>query len=124
MREHDDRHFPDAGNIPLTVIKTMHTIVWAFFAGCILAIPVAAWLTAYQVAAWFAITVFIEVLILALNRFWCSLTSLAAPYTGDRRENLDIYLPRWLASSNKAVFGSLYIAGTAFAIIQWLQTSG
>lgn len=74
-------------------IPAAHTVVWAFFAGCIIAIPLAAWLDEYQAVARFATAVFVEVLILVCNRMRCSLTSLAARYTIDRRENFDIYLP-------------------------------
>ena len=34
---------PTELNIVLRIIKVAHTVVWAFFAGCILAIPYFAW---------------------------------------------------------------------------------
>jgi hypothetical protein len=117
------KNIPDAVSIAsLMAIRTVHTVVWAFFAGCIIAIPLAAWLDEYQAAAWFAAAVFVEVLILVCNRLRCPLTSMAARYTIDRRENFDIYLPLWLAKYNKLVFGSLYVAGVAFAIVRWVRT--
>lgn len=111
----------DVSATSLMVIKTVHTIVWAFFVGCIMAIPLAAWLDEYQAVAWFATAVFVEVLVLVFNRLQCPLTSLAAQYTVDRRENYDIYLPLWLAKYNKLVFGSLYVAGVAFAVARWVR---
>lgn len=108
----------------LTTIKVVHTIVWAFFAGCIVAIPIASWHGDHRIAAWLAAIVSIEVLVLVLNGWRCPLTSVANRYTQDRRDNFDIYLPLWLARHNKLVFGSLYVAGVAFALARWMQASG
>ena len=41
----------------------------------------------------------------------------------DRRENFDIYLPVWLAKYNKLIFGSLYVASVAFALVRWAHAS-
>jgi hypothetical protein len=79
------------------LIKLVHTAVWAGFAGCIVAIPV-----------------------LALNRWRCPLTPIAARYTDDRRANFDIYLPEWLARHNKGIFGSLYLAGVVLLAVRWI----
>ena len=35
----------------LVAVKIVHTIAWAFFAGCILAIPVASWHGHHTLAA-------------------------------------------------------------------------
>lgn len=78
----------------LRAIKLAHTLVWAFFAGCVLALPFAAWLGERQLAALLAGAVALEVLVLVFNRLRCPLTALAARYTEDRRANFDIYLPR------------------------------
>jgi hypothetical protein len=61
----------------------------------------------------------VEVMILALNGMRCPLTGLAARYTPERRANFDIYLPLWLATWNKQLFGSLYIVGLLFALARW-----
>ena len=108
----------------LTVIKTVHTLVWALFAGCIVAIPYASWRGEHRAAAWLTAIVFVEVTVLALNGMRCPLTAWAARYTTERRDNFDIYLPLWLARHNKSIFGALYIAGAAFALVRWLRTSG
>lgn len=102
---------PGAAGRRLRSIKLVHTVVWAFFVACIVAVPVFALLDRLRVAAWFAAIVFVEVLILAFNRWHCPLTPIAARYTDDRRANFDIFLPEWLARHNKTVFGGLYIAG-------------
>ena|SRR5665213_2048710 len=106
----------------LKTIKAAHTVVWAFFACCILAIPYVSWRGEYLVAAWLAAIVSVEVTVLALNKWRCPLTSVAARYTDDRRENFDICLPEWLAKHNKLIFGALYVAGVVFALARWTHT--
>jgi uncharacterized membrane protein len=104
----------------LTVVKVAHTIVWAAFAGCILALPVASWFGEHRIAGWLAAMVAGEVVVLVFNGWSCPLTSIAAKYTSDRRPNFDIYLPEWLAEHNKLIFGALYLAGVVFAFARWL----
>jgi hypothetical protein len=100
----------------LRCVKLLHTVVWAVFAGSIVAIPVFAHLQHLR-AAWVLIGfVFFEVLVLAFNAMRCPLTAVAARYTCDRRENFDIYLPLWLARYNKHVFGTLYVAGIVYTL--------
>jgi hypothetical protein len=108
----------------LVVIKLAHTLAWAVFAGCIVAIPVASWREDHRTAFWLTAVVACEVGVLALNRWSCPLTPIAARYTSDRRDNFDIYLPEWLARHNKLIFGVLYVAGVVFALARWAATSG
>lgn len=108
----------------LVAIKLVHTFAWALFAGCILAIPVASWLDMHGTAALLAGIVAIEVLVLVLNKMTCPLTSVAARFTEDRRDNFDIYLPEWLARHNKLVFGSLYVAGLVLLLVRWAMARG
>ncbi len=103
----------------LQVVKTIHTVVWAFFVACIAAIPVCAWRRAWGAAAALIGVVFVEVLVIVLNRWRCPLTPIAERYTEDRRDNFDIYLPEWLARHNKTVFGALYVAGVLFTLARW-----
>jgi hypothetical protein len=103
----------------LRTVKVIHTLVWAFFAGCILAIPIFCLKRRYDYAAILITVVFLEVLVLVANRLQCPLTGVAAKYTDDRRDNFDIYLPEWLAKHNKLIFGLLYLAGTLFTLAGW-----
>ena len=107
----------------LRLVKVAHTVVWAFFAACIFAIPLASWLGESAVAAWLAAIVLVEVLVLVFNRMHCPLTAVAARHTLDRRANFDIYLPEWLARYNKVIFGTLYVAGVAFALARWWRAA-
>lgn len=104
----------------LRLIRWLHTVIWAFFAGCIAAIPVAALLRAYLAAAVLSGVVLVEVGILLVNRMRGPLTDVAAKYTESREPNFDIYLPRWLARNNKLIFGTLYALGVLATLLLWL----
>jgi hypothetical protein len=107
----------------LVAIKLFHTAVWGFFAGCIVAIPIAALAGRFKLAASLAGVVLIEVLILVANRWNCPLTAVAARYTTERRPNFDIYLPSWLARHNKTIFGALYVAGIVATGLLWVYST-
>lgn len=104
----------------LRALKVVHTVVWAFFAGCIVAIPVLVAQDRTAAAGVLAAVVLVEVAVLAFNGLTCPLTPLAARYTDDRRANFDIYLPEWLARHNKVLFGVLYLVGLVLLVIRWL----
>ena len=104
----------------LRTIKLIHTLAWAFFAGCILAIPVYAWLDKFTTATILIAIVLVEVFVIAANRWRCPLTKVAARYTDERQDNFDIYLPLWLARYNKEIFGSLFVAGILYTLARWL----
>jgi hypothetical protein len=103
----------------LRTIKAVHTIIWAIFATCILAIPAFGWAEMYWHVFWLTSIVIVEILILAMNRWQCPLTGLAARHTDDRRANFDIYLPAWLARDNKLIFGTLFVVGQAIVFLRW-----
>ena len=103
----------------LRLVKTAHTIVWAIFAGSIVAIPALAWFGHERQAAALIMLVLVEVLVLVANGGSCPLTAVAARFTADRRDNFDIYLPHWLARYNKLIFGSIYIFGVAVTFARW-----
>lgn len=103
----------------LRAIKAIHTLVWAVFAGSIVAIPVFAFRGSLQLA-WVLIGfVLVEVIVLMANRMTCPLTDVAGRFTADRHDNFDIYLPLWLARHNKTIFGGLYVAGIVY--VAWLS---
>ncbi len=105
----------------LRAIRWIHTIVWAFFASAVIAIPVVAWRCEFAAMLWLTALVMIEVAVLAVNRMSCPLTAVAARYTTDRRDNFDIYLPVLVARYNKQIFGSLFVAGLLLGLIRWIS---
>lgn len=106
----------------LRTVKLVHTVVWALFAGCIVAIPYFAWIRRLNTAAVLIAIVTVEVAVLLANRMRCPLTGIAARHTDDRRDNFDIYLPLWLARHNKLIFGAWFGAGVAYTVVQWAAT--
>lgn len=108
----------------LFALKLFHTVVWAIFAGCIIAIPFAVHAGRMRWAALLIGIVMAEVLVIALNRGSCPLTPIAARYTADRRPNFDIFLPAWLARYNKHIFGSLFAGALVYAAIAWAGQPG
>jgi hypothetical protein len=109
----------------LQAVKLIHTIVWVFFAGCVILLPAAAYRGHFALAFALIGFVLLETLVLLFNRWRCPLTDIAAKHTSDRQANFDIFLPLWLAKYNKEIFGALFIAGLAYTIFAWwLQSSG
>jgi hypothetical protein len=105
----------------LLLVKAVHTVIWAFFALCIVAIPVLALAGQLRLAVVLTVIVLCEVAVLTANRMRCPLTDVAGRYTDDRSDNFDIYPPRWLARNNKLVFGALFVAGEAVLAWCWLR---
>ena len=108
----------------LFYVKLVHTVVWAFFAGCVFAIPLLAWSGRLQAASILCGVVMVEVLVLAANAWHCPLTPVAARFTTNRRDNFDIFLPEWLARYNKEIFGTLYVASLVYVAYLWLGWPG
>jgi hypothetical protein len=106
----------------LVGIKLLHTAVWLFFAGCLVAVPIAGGTRHFPLAAVLSGLVSVECLVLLLNSGRCPLTDLAGRHTADRRANFDIYLPLWLARRNKAIFGTLFAAGELFVLERWIRS--
>jgi polyferredoxin len=100
----------------LVAIKLLHTVAWAFFVACILALPVAGALRRFDLALVLTVLVLFETAVLVFNGWACPFTAIAARYTDDRRDNFDIYLPEWLARHNKRIFGTLFILGLLFVL--------
>ena len=117
-------HTESSASARLRTVKVVHTLVWAFFAACIVAIPVASTLGYFRASAWLTTIVCVEVIVLLFNSWSCPLTAVAAKYTTDRNANFDIYLPEWLARNNKTIFGSLYVVGVIVAAVQWAHARG
>jgi hypothetical protein len=105
----------------LTAIKLLHTVIWAFLAASILALPIVGVLRRFRWAAILTVIVLLECGLLAVNGGRCPLTDLAARFTVDRNPNFDIYLPNWLADHNKVVFGWLFAAGELVVVGRWLR---
>src|ERR1700694_694795 len=70
-----------SARIPLLVgTKLIHTAIWFFFAGCVVAIPLAGARRQYVWVAVLTGLVLMECAILAVNQGRCPLTDLAGRY--------------------------------------------
>ena len=105
-------------------IKALHTMIWVIFVASILAIPFISEIGDLRLAAWLSVAVWLEILVLAVNRMRCPLTDLAALYTDERLDNFDIFLPEWLARHNKLIFGSIFAAAELLLLMKWLLRLG
>lgn len=103
----------------LVGVKLVHTIIWAFFAACIIAIPVLALMSRFGLAVLLNAVVLVEVAVIVVNGGRCPLTTVAARFTSDRRDNFDIYLPQLLARYNKQIFGSMYFVDLLLTAYLW-----
>ena len=105
----------------LRAVRWLHTIVWAFFASIVLAIPVVAWQRRFELMLWLVGIVMVEIVVLSVNGMRCPLTAVAARYTDDRRANFDIYLPLLVARHNKVIFGSIFLGGLLLGLVRWFD---
>jgi hypothetical protein len=105
----------------LTAIRLLHTLIWACLAASILVLPVAGLLRRFRWAAILTVIVLLECGVLAVNRGRCPLSDLAARFTDERASNFDIYLPNWLASHNKTIFGTLFVVNELIVLWCWLK---
>ena len=94
----------------LAIIKTAHTIVWAFFASCVVALPWQAWRGHFDIVIVLFVLVSLEIGVLSVNAWRCPISAFAARYTKDRHTNFDVYLPEWLAARTKIIFGPTFLA--------------
>jgi hypothetical protein len=104
----------------LTMVKVLHTAVWAVMVALILLVPLTAWTHRWALTAWFSGVVWVECAVIAVNRWKCPLTHVAERFTADRRPNFDIYLPEWLARENQVIFGSLFGFSELVSLTLWI----
>ncbi|MCA8911786.1 MAG: hypothetical protein KDB82_08780 [Planctomycetes bacterium] len=104
----------------LNLVRAVHTVVWVFFVGVILALPVLGWFGCFGWALVGIGLVVFEGAVLLANRGRCPLTNIAARYTESREPNFDIYLPAWLAKNNKLIFTTLFLLGCGFVLWRWV----
>jgi hypothetical protein len=101
----------------ITLIKTIHTLIWAVMAAAVFYVFYAGITKTFGVTLWLSIgLIFLETAVLLINKWACPLTPVAMKYTSDRRENFDIYLPEWLAKHNKMIFTTIFVTGLILVV--------
>ena len=102
-------------------IKLAHTIVWLFYVFIISYVLYSGIYNKLDIYTWIAIgLVIVEGIILIVFKGKCPITILGYKYTNNLETGFDIFLPKWLAKNNKAIFGTIFI--TAVLIIIYRVT--
>jgi len=110
------------GETKLTLIKSIHTLIWIFFNVVIFYMLYAA--IANKLDHWLWIGygfITLEGLILLTFKSHCPLNLLARKYSSSTQDNFDIYLPRRLAKYTKLIYTTIFAIITIITIYQMLN---
>lgn len=114
--------FSPTATTKLWWIKTLHTVVWAFFVAAILTVVYSGITNRLTVYTWIASgLVAAEGLVLLAFKSHCPLTLIARKYSTSTKDNFDIFLPVWLARHNQLLFSVLYAIGLLLVGYRLLQ---
>lgn len=92
-------------NAKLTLIKSIHTLIWIFFNVVIFYMLYAAIINKLDIWLWLGYGLIgLEVIVLLIFKWFCPLTIIARRYSDSTQENFDIFLPNWLAKNNKLIY--------------------
>ncbi len=106
----------------LLLVKSLHTLIWMFFVMAIGYVVYAGLRNRIDALVWYAIgLVVLEGIVLLAFNGSCPLTPVAARFTTSRDDNFDIFLPKWLAKNNKAIFTTIFVCGVAMVIYRVVQ---
>ena len=106
----------------LTLIKTVHTAIWAFFNVVIFYMLYASIARKLDIWLWMGYGfVFLEGLILFAFKSHCPLNLLARKYTNSTKDNFDIYLPSWLAKYTKRIYTTIFAIIIIITLYQTLH---
>ncbi len=94
----------------LTLIKTIHTLIWIFFNVVIFYLGYAVITDQIDKWVWICLgLILLEGLVLLVFRRMCPVTLIARRYSDSTRDNFDIYLPNWLARYNKEIYTAIVV---------------
>lgn len=97
-------------NTKLVFIKLLHTLIWIIYVLIIIYILYAGIVNKIDIYVYIAISsVILEGIILLIFKWRCPLTIIGEKYTDSKEVGFDIYLPKWLAKNNKAIFSTIFI---------------
>ena len=104
-------------NAKLILIKYIHTAIWGVCATAVFYVLYAGLCDRVNALVWYcAGLIIIEFIILLIFKWKCPLTLLGHKYTDNRQVGFDIFLPKWLAKSNKIIFSTLFVIGLALVL--------
>jgi hypothetical protein len=103
----------------LTIIRILHTAVWALVMAAIVYILYANIFHLEGPLLTLAMLLVVaEVIVLLVNRWVCPLTRLARRYSDDPDPAFDIYLPGWVVRHHRLILGILFAAGLILNLIR------
>ena len=106
----------------LLFIKCIHTLIWVVFVLIIFFVVWSGITANISVYSWLAVAAVIgEGVVLLFFNGSCPLTVLAKRYSDSGKDNMDIYLPNWLAKYNKLIFGTLFCVGLVLMLYRLLE---
>ena len=99
-------------------IKLIHTAIYVFMTVCT-AYIIYCGITGLRNGILFASIgfVFVEGLVLLLNKFQCPLTTLAIKYGENHERFSDIFLPRWFIPFIVPLYTALFLLGLALVLM-------
>jgi len=113
----------------LTIIKTIHTVIWLFFNLVIFYLLYAVIVN--KIDAWVYICIaliVLEGLILLVCKKTCPITMIARKYSNSSKDNFDIFLPNWLARNNKTIYTVIVLIALLILVLRliksWTKTPG
>ena len=97
-------------NSKLTLVKTIHTMIWLFFNVVIFYLLYAVIANKIDKWIWICIgSIALEGIILIIFKKVCPVTLIARKYSNSQKDNFDIYLPNWLARYNKEIYSIIVL---------------
>lgn len=99
-------------------IKLFHTAIYVFMTACTFYIFYCG-ITGLRNGMLFAAIgfIFVEGLVLLLNKFQCPLTTLAMRYGDEHERFSDIFLPRWFTPYIVPLYTALFLLGLALVLL-------
>lgn len=96
--------------LKLTLIKTIHTLIWIFYNVVIFYLLYAVIAGKIDKWIWIGLGAFLfEAIVLLIFKMKCPLTIIARRYSDSDKDNFDIYIPNWLAKHNKMIYFSILV---------------
>ena len=96
--------------LKLTLIKSIHTIIWIFFNVVIFYLLYAVIAGKIDKWIWIGLGLFLlEAIILLSFKMKCPLTIIARRYSDSDKDNFDIYIPNLLAKHNIKIYISILV---------------
>jgi hypothetical protein len=89
----------------LTLIRTLHTIIWLVMTLSVFYIGYSVIMMKFDTFFYISLVLIAsEIIVIVINSWKCPLTSIARRHTDDEAPNFDIFLPRFIAEYNKEIF--------------------